>query len=155
MGICEDGCDLISYNYETKKAVCSCNIKNEIPLINNIKIDKDTLLKSFIDINNIANIQMLKCYKIVFQKNNILKNNSFFIYLFLIICNFICFLCFILKDYKILLDKIYKLKINFLEHKKKNKDISFNKNRKKKENFCKNINTVKFSLSFHKKYNIK
>ena len=70
MGICEDECDFISYNYETQKAVCSCNIKTEIPLINNIKVDKETLLKSFIDINNIANIQILKCYKIVFQKNN-------------------------------------------------------------------------------------
>jgi hypothetical protein len=72
MGMCEDGCDFVSYDYETKKAVCSCNIKTEIPLMNDVKLDKKALLKSFIDINNIANIQILKCYKVVFQKNNIL-----------------------------------------------------------------------------------
>ena len=131
MGICEDGCELSSYNYETKKAVCSCNIKTEIPLINNIKIDKDTLLNSFIDINNIANLQMLKCYKIVFQKNKILKNIGCYIYLFIIVCNLLCLFCFIIKDYKILLNKIYKLKIYFLNNKKKNnnrnkKSIIFN-----------------------------
>ena len=68
MGICEDGCDIASYNYETQKVVCSCGIKNEIPLMKDIKIDKQSLLKSLTDINNIANIQMLKCYKIVFKK---------------------------------------------------------------------------------------
>ena len=36
-----------------------------------IKIDKQSLLKSFTDINNIANIELMKCYKIVFQKNKI------------------------------------------------------------------------------------
>ena len=82
MGICEEGCEFISYNYETKKAICSCGIKTKIPLINDIKIDKNTLLDSFTDINNIANIQMLKCYKVVFHKNNILKNIGFFFMLF-------------------------------------------------------------------------
>ena len=155
MGICEDGCDFISYNYETQKAVCSCNIKTEIPLINNIKIDKDTLLKSFIDINNIANIQMLKCYKIVFQKNNILKNIGCHIYTCLIIFNLICLLCFIIKDYKNLAFKIYKLKIHFLNNKKKNKINSFIIYKKnKKENFHKNIYNVKSSERKLKIYNI-
>ena len=40
MGICKDGCDIASYNYETQKAVCSCGIKTEIPLMKDIKIDK-------------------------------------------------------------------------------------------------------------------
>ena len=50
LGICEDDCELISYNYETKKVVCSCAIKTEIPLMNDIKLDKDTLLNTIIKI---------------------------------------------------------------------------------------------------------
>ena len=71
LGVCEDECDLISYNYETKEAVCSCGIKTEIPLMNDMKIDKQTLLNSFTNINNIANIKLMQCYKIVFQKKYI------------------------------------------------------------------------------------
>ena len=111
MGICEDGCDFISYNKETNKANCSCKIKTGISLMSNIKIDKETLLKSFIDINNIANIQMLKCYKIIFQKDDILKNLGCHIFSCLILFNLICLLFFLIKDYKNLTSKIYNLKI--------------------------------------------
>ena len=146
MGICEDGCDFVSYNYETKKAVCSCSIKTEIPLINEIKIDKKTLLKSFIDINNIANIQMLKCYKIVFKKNNILKNLGFYIFSCLILFNLICFLVFVIKDYKILVSKIYKLKKYFLNDKKEKKIILNNIYKiNKKANFSESRNIIKLS----------
>ena len=119
MGICEEKCDFTSYNYETKKAVCSCNIKTEIPLINDFKIKKNTLLNSFTDINNIANIQFLKCYKIVFQKKYILKNLGFYIYICLILLDLICLLCFI-NDYKSIIKELGIIKYYFLN---KNKNI--------------------------------
>ena len=133
MGICEDGCDFTLYNYETKKAVCSCEIKNEIPLMINIQIDKKSLLKSFVDINNIANIQLLKCYKIVFKKGNILKNIGCFIYAFLIILNLICSLYFITKDFKNLIRNIYKIKLNIIYY-NKNDIISIHNLSKGKKN---------------------
>ena len=55
MQVCEKWCDFISYNTETQKAVCSCGIKLEVPLLDNSKIDKDLLLNSFTDISNFAN----------------------------------------------------------------------------------------------------
>ena len=72
MSICEIDCDFIAYSYETQNAICSCGIKTEIPLMKNIKFDKEILFNSFIDINNIANIKMMKCYKTVFKKKNII-----------------------------------------------------------------------------------
>ena len=113
LGICEDKCELISYNYETKKAVCSCAIKNEIHSINDIKIDKDTLLNSFTDINNIANIKLMKCYNIIFKKEYILKNIGFYIYACLIILDLILLLYFIINDYKELIKEINKIKLYF------------------------------------------
>ena len=154
MGICEDRCDFVSYNYETKKAVCSCSIKTKIPIINEIKIDKNTLLKSFIDINNIANIQMLKCYKIVFKKNNILTNLGCYIFSCLIIFNLLCFLVFVFKDYKSLVSKIYKLKKYFLNDEKEKKIVFNNTHKKnKKENFSgyrKIINSIDRKLQIKK-----
>ena len=122
LGICEDECDLISYNYETKKAVCSCSIKTEISLMNNIKKDKESLLSSFTNINNLANTKLMQCYNVIFQKKYILKNIGFYIYACLIILDLACLLYFILKDYKTLIKQIDKIKFYFLNNKiQKNK----------------------------------
>ena len=56
MTLCEEDCDLIDYNYTTKKAKCSCKIKINLPLIDDIKIDKERLFNSFSDLKNIANL---------------------------------------------------------------------------------------------------
>ena len=43
---------------------CECAPKNEIPKISEISINKEKFLSKFIDINNIMNIKLLKCYKL-------------------------------------------------------------------------------------------
>ena len=63
MTLCEENCELIDYNYDTKKAKCSCKIKLHLPIIENIEIDKNRLYKSFADINYFANINMIKCFR--------------------------------------------------------------------------------------------
>ena len=68
MTLCEEKCVLIDYNYEKERAICSCDIKLSIPENYDIKFDKKEILKSIIDIKNIANLNILKCYKIVFKK---------------------------------------------------------------------------------------
>ena len=40
MTLCEENCDLIEYDYDNKKAKCSCLIKINIPLIETIQFDK-------------------------------------------------------------------------------------------------------------------
>ena len=99
MTLCEENCDLIDYNYTSKKAKCSCDIKIKVPLIEEIRIDKDKLKKSFTDIKNIGNFKLMKCYKIVFNKNCIKKNYGFYIYIFIYILFFVCLILFYLKYY--------------------------------------------------------
>ena len=41
--LCEENCEFTRYDYETKKAVCSCNIKINLPLMSDIVIDKNKL----------------------------------------------------------------------------------------------------------------
>ena len=87
MTLCEEDCDLVEYNYTNKKAKCPCLVKINLPFIDDIKFDKDKLYKRFTDINNIANIQFLKCYKNVF--NNSLKKIMVFLYMYLYLFYFL------------------------------------------------------------------
>ena len=126
MSVCEQGCDFVSYNYELQKAVCSCGIKTEIPFMDNVKVDKDLLMDSFTDINNIANTKLMTCYKTIFQKKFILKNCGCFIFGVLILLNLICFFLFQFKYYKILMQQIEKVKLtilNFSKNKLNNNNI--------------------------------
>ena len=44
-----------------------------------MKIDKDNLYKNFININNIMNVKIMKCHKVLFNKKGIIKNIAFYI----------------------------------------------------------------------------
>ena len=124
MSICEDGCDFISYNTETQKAVCSCGIKTDIPFLDNVKIDKSLLMDSFSDISNIANTKMMGCYKTVFQKKNIIKNMGCFIFGVLIVLNLVCFILLLIKYYDKLKRKIKKIKASVLNNIKNRNNIN-------------------------------
>jgi len=59
--VCQDGCDFSKYDYNTLKAVCSCDIKETSSSYASMNIDKDKLFRNFVNIKNIANINILKC----------------------------------------------------------------------------------------------
>ena len=79
MTLCEENCKFIEYDYTNKKAKCSCEIKINLPLIDEIKFDKDLLKNSFTDINNIVNLKIMKCYKNILNKESLRNNYGFFI----------------------------------------------------------------------------
>ena len=54
ISVCEEDCDLISYNVKTNESLCSCYIKLKLPLISEIKIDKEKMFSNFKNIKNIA-----------------------------------------------------------------------------------------------------
>ena len=93
LGICEDGCEIISYNYETKKAVCSCGIKTEIPLMNDIKFDKETLLNSFTNIDKFF------------------KGFLDFILLDDVVFNILTLICFIRVEFDLFINIFFLLKL--------------------------------------------
>jgi hypothetical protein len=70
--ICEDGCEFTGYDEISKKVICSCFTKLNLPLISEIKVDKEKLIMNFKDIRNIGNFEMLKCIKLFFNKNYII-----------------------------------------------------------------------------------
>ena len=62
MSLCEDNCELTSYDFNNKKAKCSCNAKTVISL-DKIEYDKKNIIKDFINIKKITNIEVIKCYR--------------------------------------------------------------------------------------------
>jgi len=145
--VCQDGCDFIDYNYTSKKVICSCNVKESSISSEFMNINITELYKKFKDFENIANIKILSCYKVLFSKKGIKKNIGFFIIIPFKIMHFICLILFYNKDKKILERKIndiiYALKYWHLvkdeekerkKHKKGTKPKIKRKKMKKKNN---------------------
>ena len=70
-------------------------------MLEDIKFDKEKLKNNFKDINNIANIKFMKCYKVVFTKGNIKSNYGFYILGFIILLFLICLFLFYYKYYQL------------------------------------------------------
>ena len=98
--ICQENCKLIDYNYTKEKAKCSCDIKLNVPQNYDIKFDKKEFFKNFININNIANLNIMKCYKIVIKIKSLFNNNyGFYIISSVILIFLISLLIFLCKSY--------------------------------------------------------
>ena len=132
MSLCEENCDLIEYNFEKEKAKCSCDIKLKISKNYDIKFNKNEFLKSFTDIKNMFNLNIIKCYKKVLKIKRLIKNYGFFIVGSIIILYFISLFIFSSYSYdKIkgeIFNIIFALKVNANPIKK-----NIDKNKKKKK----------------------
>ena len=107
LSLCEENCELIGYNNTNKKAKCSCNVKTDVSL-DRIELDKN-LLKNFLSIKKIMNIEIIKCFKIIFNINNIKNNYGFIFIFFIFILYLICLIIFYCKSLKNLTDEITKI----------------------------------------------
>ena len=132
--VCQEDCTFIGYNYTTKKANCSCNVKEPSLYYKNIIIDKNKLFRNFMDINYIANIDFLLCYKILFTKNGLLKNVGSYILILIILFHFIFIFIFYIKSYP----KIINIINNFFKYKNNSNQKDARRNKFRKLN-CKNI----------------
>ena len=152
MTLCEEDCKLIHYNSTTKKAQCSCLVKISLLNIKDIKFDKDKLRDNFIDINNIANIKLMKCFKKVFLIHNLIKNYGFYIFSFIYILYVICLFLFSCKYYYQLINNID----NAIEAKIKKPVKKAIKNMEtRNNNFTKQKKVAKKSKTFRKPIIIK
>ena len=128
MTICEENCEVKSYDYTYKKVKCSCEIKIKIPIFDDIQFDKKELLKKFIDINNIGNLKIIKCIKDVFSKDFITNNYGFFIFAFIYVSYFICLFSFCLKFYSTLINQIKEVSLALKMSYQNNNNINDDKN---------------------------
>ena len=137
LSICEEDCQLADYNENTKSAKCTCPTKIKLPIISEVKIDKQRFLKNFIDIKNTINIKLLKCIYLLFDVNNILKNFANYIGIFLFVFSIISLFIFTFKSYrkiKAFITIIYKHRKSKNQEKKKNDKNNQNKNKDNMQN---------------------
>ena len=168
MSLCKTNCEYNGYDNENKKAECECEIKINIPLISEIYINKKDLLSNFEDINNIINLEIMKCYKVIFSKEGLKKNIGNYTILSIILINIILFIVFIIKGKKQLynlIKKIIPLKQNNInKHKDKEntskikkikgkKDKKKNKNKKIKKHKIKIKNSIINIINVNKSNN--
>ena len=159
MSICEEDCEFTEYNPKTKNVKCSCNTKINLPIISDIKINKEKLYSNFKDIRNIGNFKMLHCIKLFLNESNKFKNLSNYMLLLLLILSVISILSFSFNDFK----KIIEF-LNNIEMKKSNKimneNIKTSNNEKNQikiinKNNSNIINSKKIKKKKKKKINIK
>ena len=131
--VCDEGCKYIAFDNITRIADCSCEIKLNIPFVSQIVIDKNKLYK-FMNIKQIANFQVMKCYRLLLSKKGIIINIGFYCLLPGYFVYFICMIIFYAKEYTLL-----KKQINEIIFAKKNEkyldDINIRRmiEKKKKE----------------------
>ena len=154
--VCQDECVFTNYNYNIKKANCSCKVKESSKFFLDIIINKTKLYQNFLDTNYISNINILVCYKKLFNKNDIFYIIGFYIITAIIIFHIICTFIFYFKEIDLITKKIKEIifgimNINLIkteekEKKRKNNTIVI------KDKIMRNVNNK--SLTF-KKGNVK
>ena len=164
--LCQENCYLSEYN--NNKVKCSCDVKESSSMFRNIKIDKAKLYENFIDIKNIANINILKCYKVLFSKNGIIKNyGSYFIISIIIIHLTIAIIFYANKYYNKIKHMIKRIlwRMDIIKYKShdiknqndkelKNYNYNFEKNNKICEEKIQYKNNIK-ELELNSKKNLK
>ena len=104
MALCENNCEFKEYNKDNKKVICNCKIKN---IFNTFEeIDKKKLLKKFINFKNVFNLEVVKCYKLLFSKKGLVSNIGSYIIISIIAINFVNLILFWTKGYYLFFNKI-------------------------------------------------
>ena len=106
--VCEDNCEFTRYDSENETVECNCEIKINVPLLSEIKIDKNKLY-TLINIKKIGNFEVLKCIDLVFSKEGLLKNIGFYLFIPSIIMYFVCIYLFYKKEFDIIKKQIKDL----------------------------------------------
>ena len=107
--ICQENCVFSEYDYENQRAKCLCKEKGFEAFFDNMKIDKNKLYDNFIDIKNIINIKILKCYDVLFNIKGIIKNIGFYIIGAIILFHIISIIIFYTSQKNLLNNKIKEI----------------------------------------------
>ena len=99
-GQCQNGCRFTRFTPD-KEVECKCRVDPTQPLVSEMKVDKD-LLYQFVDIKNIINFKVMKCYKLLLNIKALLKNVGFFVFIPTFIMFFICMIGFYFNEFKII-----------------------------------------------------
>ena len=147
MSLCESKCLFKGYNSSTSRAICDCNIKNDMTFSQD-DINKGSLVTQIQSDKSSSNLGVTQCVN-VFSSGEQIKSNGGFISLLLILIVFILvFIIFCVKGKSMLeakIDEVIYKKFNKSEKKEKikNKNIISESHRNKKTLLKKKSKKVK------------
>ena len=150
--LCPINCEYSNYNSDNKSINCQCKSENEITL-NNKK-----LLNYLKTIKRKQNLEVMRCFRLLFSKKGLIKNISNYIIFLIIILHVILGIYFYIKGFKLLCSQINELiNLKRIENEYKSKIAKNNGNRirensyetissKKNTSLCKNNNNYQLNL---------
>ena len=130
ISLCEAGCFSKGVNLTTMESICQCKFND---FMSNELIEGNVFIKNTLgeitEILSSSNIFVLKCYKNVFTKENILDNYGGFIIILITLCQITLSLLFIFYDLIVIRRYLYNLAEYFLLYiKKENQEIKNDSN---------------------------
>ena len=105
-----------------------------MPLISEIVINKDKLYKKFYDIKSYINLNVMKCFIVLFTKKGLIRNIGSYIILGIIFLYFILLFLFLITGYNRIYGTITIIKNMIKKNNQSNhKNVLTTKNKKKQE----------------------
>ena len=89
ISLCENICEYVGYDTDTKKALCECGIRYKEFILSEIDKQNDLLANNFTIDNSTSNVGAMKCYELLFSKDGLLTNIGSYILLFIIVLHVI------------------------------------------------------------------
>ena len=131
MSLCDNDCEFNGYDSSIHKVICKCDARNFIEQLSDIDIDSEKFFNGWVNIRNMINLKVLKCYKLLSTKDGFLKNVGNFIILTIILLFIVAGIYFYFKGFFKLKTKIIKLQEELLlEFKEDNQDIDHESQKK-------------------------
>ena len=163
ISLCQEGCTFQYYNSSIKKAKCSCEIQEKKDIIDDLKDIKNNfnsskiLIQIFKNTLSFSNFKTLKCYKLLKNYKNIVRNYGCIIISIFLIIFIILMIKYFVSNYKII-NKYIKIIIEKIIYQNKNikntnNNIKINKeknNNKSNKNIIKHKNIIKEKKSNNK-----
>ena len=149
--LCEDGCNFLQYNYDTKKITCQCDYKSNADNYENVVFKKNPVDEKFKKKHIFENLLSMKCISKIFKPENLNKNPGFIImilFMFIFVVSAVVY--FLLKGYLSVNKqineefKIEKLKELFNDKKDDNHEEQNLKNNPSDDNIKDNENHIDF-----------
>ena len=104
LSLCLINCTFVKYDLENKQVICQCEIQDGISLF--YESNKEKIINNIINLKSLTNLNIMKCYRLVFSKRGFIYNIGNYILLLIIICFISLAICFYVKGYDYLYNQI-------------------------------------------------
>ena len=94
MSLCENICNYVGYDEETKKAICECGIKYKDFVLSEIENESNLLSNNLTTDNSTLNLATMKCTELLFSKEGLLTNIGNYILACILIIHLISIIIF-------------------------------------------------------------